>query len=80
VIVFDLKCEKGHGFEEWFASSDEFESRRAAADITCPDCGDTRIEKALMAPRVNGGAAAPVPATPCGRPVCGAGACAMMDD
>ncbi len=78
MIVFDLKCRQGHGFEEWFASSDEFETRRTTDDIACPECGDTHIEKGLMAPRVNGGA--PGPATPCGMPACGAGACAMMDD
>ena len=80
MIVFDLKCGKGHGFEEWFASSDEYDSRRAASDLACPECGDTHIEKGLMAPRLNGGASVPVPSTPCGLPACGAGSCAMMDD
>ncbi|MFO1154170.1 MAG: DUF1178 family protein [Rhodospirillales bacterium] len=77
MIVFDLKCEKGHGFEEWFASSSDFEAKREAAAIACPECGDTHIEKGLMAPHVNGGASAP--ATPCGMPACSAGGCAMLD-
>jgi hypothetical protein len=80
LIVFDLKCEKGHGFEEWFASSSDYEARRDAAEIACPECGDTHIEKGLMAPRLNGGASGPMPSAPCGLPACGAGACAMMDD
>lgn len=78
MIVFDLRCEHGHTFEEWFRSSAEYEERATAHDLTCPSCGDTHIEKALMAPRVNGGSAAAVPATPCGMPACGAGSCAMM--
>ncbi len=79
MIVFDLKCERGHGFEEWFASSSDFEGKQERAEISCPECGDTQIDKALMAPRLNGGAPAPIPATPCGMPACGAGACVMMD-
>ncbi|MFO1127349.1 MAG: DUF1178 family protein [Rhodospirillales bacterium] len=79
MIVFDLRCENGHGFEEWFKSSSDYETKRDAAEIACPECGDTHIEKGLMAPRVNGGAAAPMPATPCGMPACAGGTCAMMD-
>lgn len=78
MIVFDLRCEQGHTFEEWFKSSAEFEERSAAHDLACPTCGDTHIEKGLMAPRVNGGAAAPAPSTPCGMSACAGGTCAMM--
>jgi hypothetical protein len=27
MIVFNLKCAEGHAFEEWFASSAEYEAR-----------------------------------------------------
>jgi hypothetical protein len=77
MIVFDLKCGEGHTFEEWFKSSADYEERTAAQAIACPECGDTHIAKGLMAPRVNGGAAAP--ATPCGLPACAGGTCAMTD-
>lgn len=76
MIVFNLKCSGGHGFEGWFRSSDDFETRRAAADIACPECGSTSVEKGLSAPRINGGAAAPAP-TPCGLPACAGGTCAF---
>ncbi len=56
MIVFNLKCADGHVFEEWFRSSGEFEARQAAHEIECPTCGDRHVEKAIMAPRVNGGA------------------------
>lgn len=76
MIVFNLKCRVGHGFEEWFASSDDFEARRAQRALRCPECGDDHVEKGLSAPRINGGAAEP--ATPCGLPACGGGTCQML--
>jgi hypothetical protein len=54
VIVFDLKCQdRQHVFEAWFGSSDAYEDQRARHLIGCPFCGDTVIEKALMAPNVS---------------------------
>lgn len=53
MIVFDLCCAAGdHRFEAWFASSDSFAEQRARDLIACPVCGDFRIEKAVMAPRI----------------------------
>ena len=53
MIVFDLCCAAGdHRFEAWFASSDSFAEQRARDLIACPVCGDVRIEKAVMAPRI----------------------------
>jgi hypothetical protein len=77
MIVFDLHCARGHTFEEWFASSTEYEERAAARELSCPECGETDVSKALSAPRINGGAPAPA-STPCGLPACTAGACQMM--
>ena len=54
MIVFDLKCSKDHEFEIWFPSSDAFEKQRKANKIECPVCGDTKVNKALMAPSVAG--------------------------
>lgn len=54
MIVFDLKCEAGgHVFEAWFGSSEDYESQRARGLVACPLCGDERIGKAVMAPRVS---------------------------
>ena len=52
MIVFDLKCGGGHVFEAWFGSSADYESQRGKALIACPMCGDSAIDKAVMAPNV----------------------------
>ena len=65
MIVYRLLCAKGHTFDEWFASSADYEDRAGAATIACPECGETNVQKAIMAPRVSsGGASASAPA-PC---------------
>lgn len=54
MIVFDLKCAgSGHIFEGWFASGEEFERQKAEGLLLCPICGDTHVEKAVMAPAVS---------------------------
>jgi hypothetical protein len=54
VIVFDLKClDGGHVFEGWFGSSADYESQRQRGLIQCPLCATARVEKAVMAPRLN---------------------------
>lgn len=53
MIVFDLRCEAAaHVFEGWFGSSEDYEGQRERGLVVCPLCGDDRIEKAVMAPRV----------------------------
>ncbi len=67
MIVFDLKCEgAGHVFEGWFGSSEDYASQRERGLVSCPLCGDQRIGKAVMAPRVaaKGNQSADAPADP----------------
>lgn len=52
MIVFDLKCGATHVFEAWFASSTAFAEQQAAAQISCPVCGNTDVAKATMAPNI----------------------------
>ena len=52
MIVFDLQCGEGHVFEAWFGSSEDFADQQARNLVSCPLCGDQRIEKAVMAPAV----------------------------
>jgi len=52
MIVFDLKCPTGHVFEAWFGSSTDWEEQRARSLVTCPMCGVSDVEKAVMAPAV----------------------------
>ena len=52
MIVFDLKCGKGHVFEAWFRDNATFETQCNDRKIECPVCGRTNIEKAPMAPNI----------------------------
>ncbi len=52
MILFTLRCARDHEFEGWFRDGDRFEAQRAAGEIACPYCGDTSVEKAVMAPRL----------------------------
>ena len=45
VIVFNLKCAEGHGFEEWFASSADYEAKAAARALVCPESAARRISR-----------------------------------
>jgi hypothetical protein len=51
--VLDLQCGHQHGFEGWFASEDDFAGQLQRGLVSCPLCGDARIEKKLSAPRLN---------------------------
>jgi len=52
MIRYTLKCSEGHRFESWFGSANSYESLLKAGHVTCPDCGGSTVEKALMAPQV----------------------------
>jgi len=52
MILFDLKCAHGHGFEAWFRNGAAYDEQSAAGAILCPVCGDARVTKAPMAPRI----------------------------
>ncbi|HUC72723.1 MAG TPA: DUF1178 family protein [Stellaceae bacterium] len=52
MILFTLRCTNGHEFEAWFRDGAGFEAQHAAGEIACPHCGDTSVEKAVMAPRL----------------------------
>lgn len=52
MIVYNLKCHKGHEFEAWFRDSAAFDGQRASGDVRCPSCGTRKVDKALMAPNL----------------------------
>ena len=52
MICFTLSCAKDHRFESWFASSGAYDVLQAAGQLRCPNCGDSTVTKALMAPAV----------------------------
>jgi len=52
MILFTLRCGAGHEFEGWFRDGEGFDEQQAAGEIACPECGDVKIEKAVMAPSI----------------------------
>lgn len=52
MILYALRCARGHHFEGWFRDGDGFEVQRKAGEISCPECGETKVQKAVMAPRL----------------------------
>ena len=52
MISFNLQCAKDHVFEAWFKDSAAYDSQVAAKALSCPSCGDSKIEKAIMAPNI----------------------------
>ena len=61
MILYRLKCKKGHEFEAWFASSGAFDTQEKRGQLSCPVCATNKVSKALMAPRVAKRAARPRP-------------------
>ncbi len=51
--VLNLQCAHQHDFEGWFASEDDYLSQLNRGLVSCPMCGDARVEKKLSAPRLN---------------------------
>jgi hypothetical protein len=61
--VFRLTCAHGHGFEGWFASSEEFDRQQAGGEIHCPVCDDRVVSRLPSAPYVNTGGRVAEPQT-----------------
>jgi len=52
MIRYSLACERGHEFDSWFASSSAYDKQAKRGLVACPICGSTKVEKAIMAPRL----------------------------
>lgn len=52
MIQYSLKCENAHRFDSWFQSAAAFDKLQAVGHVTCAFCGSDKVEKAIMAPRV----------------------------
>ncbi len=55
MILYDLRCRKGHVFEAWFRDSAAYDDQVEAGEIACPTCGSKKVVKAPMAPRLSKG-------------------------
>jgi hypothetical protein len=54
MIRYTLRCEQDHSFESWFQNSAAYDSQVKRKLVTCPVCSSTKVEKAIMAPRIVG--------------------------
>jgi hypothetical protein len=54
MIRYALVCAKGHSFESWFQNSAAYDKQAKRGLVECPVCGDVKVEKAIMAPRIAG--------------------------
>jgi len=52
MIHYRLRCGAGHEFEGWFQDSAGFDKLAQAELVECTVCGNTQVERALMAPAV----------------------------
>jgi hypothetical protein len=52
MILYRLRCAKGHEFESWFKDSKTYERQEKKSLIGCAVCGEAKVERAPMAPRL----------------------------
>lgn len=52
MIRYALACDRDHGFEAWFSSSDAYDGQVKRGLVECPHCGSTQVRKQIMAPAV----------------------------
>ncbi|MDN2566512.1 DUF1178 family protein [Aquibium sp. A9E412] len=55
MIRFSLVCDREHGFEAWFRNGEDYDTQRRRGLVACPECGSSKVDKALMAPAVASG-------------------------
>jgi Uncharacterized protein conserved in bacteria len=44
VIIYDLKCEKGHTFEGWFQDQLAWNLQKSQKLVSCPVCNSSNVE------------------------------------
>jgi hypothetical protein len=59
--IFDLLCGRGHRFEGWFSSADDYVSQKERGLLACPECATANVERIPSAARFNLGAQEPRP-------------------
>ena len=52
MIHYQVRCSRDHEFDGWFKDSAAFDRQSMRGLVECPICGDTKVERALMAPAV----------------------------
>ena len=57
--VLNLRCARGHGFEGWFSSEEDFLGQQQRGLLSCPMCGSAEVTRLPSAPHLNLGAPPP---------------------
>jgi hypothetical protein len=52
MIRYALVCDKAHAFDSWFADSVAYDKQVKRKLVACPQCGSTKVDKAIMTPRL----------------------------
>lgn len=52
MIHYQLRCSADHSFDGWFRDSAGFDQQVRLGLVSCPECGTTAVNRALMAPRI----------------------------
>jgi hypothetical protein len=52
MIRYRLRCKESHEFEGWFRNSADYDRQARRRLIACPECGATKVGKALMTPGI----------------------------
>ncbi len=52
MIRYSLICDRRHEFEIWFRNSADYDKQAKRGLVTCPACGSSKVEKALMTPQL----------------------------
>jgi hypothetical protein len=52
MIHYQLRCSADHLFDGWFKDSAAFEAQSRRGLVACPECGNTEVNRALMAPAI----------------------------
>jgi hypothetical protein len=52
MIRYTLVCNERHEFESWFTNSAAYDKQARRGLVICPMCGSSKVEKALMTPRL----------------------------
>jgi hypothetical protein len=52
MILYRLRCSKGHEFDSWFKDGKTYERQEKKSLVGCAVCGDAKVTRALMSPRL----------------------------
>jgi hypothetical protein len=61
MIHYTVRCSHDHEFDGWYKDSAGFDRLAKRGLVECPTCGDTKVQRAMMAPAVSTRQALPAP-------------------